>query len=291
MIFYEIVLQSVPEFLFACSVSVEKYKNSFSNIKGFIELAYCNEGRIRYEHADGREEFAQAGMMIPIFEDMNAKTTAWQNELQRHSTVGVTAQYTWTRYESEEECDVLALLERMKHETVLLIPYHEPVEELAENIRAAIDKMSLLFHSGKAEDRLVALSEWFQLAALLTNFVTKKLDKTEDKLLPCERKYIETAMRSIHKRYAEKLSVQAIAHEVGISEGYLHRIFKKQTGYGITEYLNRYRVQVAIRLMESLKLSLKEAAYHVGIDDPAYMSRLFRKVTGCCFREFFTNKK
>lgn len=31
---------------------------------------------------------------------------------------------------------------------------------------------------------------------------------------------------------------------------------------------------------------MKEAAYRVGIDDPSYMSRLFKKVEGMSFRAY-----
>ena len=42
--------------------------------------------------------------------------------------------------------------------------------------------------------------------------------------------------------------------------------------------------------METKNLSLKEAAYNVGIDDPAYMSRLFKKIIGLSVRDYFREK-
>jgi len=60
---------------------------------------------------------------------------------------------------------------------------------------------------------------------------------------------------------------------------------------GITEYANRHRVGVAVSLMETRGLSLKEAAYNVGIEDPAYMSRLFKKVTGASYRDYASREK
>ena len=48
---------------------------------------------------------------------------------------------------------------------------------------------------------------------------------------------------------------------------------------------------VAIDLVDNRGLSLKDAAYNVGIEDPAYMSRLFKKVTGLSFREYFREKR
>ena len=47
---------------------------------------------------------------------------------------------------------------------------------------------------------------------------------------------------------------------------------------------------MAIELISTRRISLKEAAYNVGIDEPAYMSRLFKKVTGISYHEYFGNK-
>jgi YesN/AraC family two-component response regulator len=60
---------------------------------------------------------------------------------------------------------------------------------------------------------------------------------------------------------------------------------------GVLEYINKRRVSVAIDLINNHHLSLKEAAYNVGISEPAYMSRLFKKVTGVSYLEYFRNKE
>lgn len=287
MIFYEIELLAIPEFLFACSVSVEKYKNRIFDKQNFLEITYCEEGRILFEYKDGTKEITVPGMLIPAFEDAAMTTVAYQNEKQRHSTVGIKVPYRWKKYRSEEECDTAALRERMKQRCIFLIPYHESVSKKKEELLPLLKKIAALCDSDTPTDRINALSEWFHLCGVLTDFVLKKLDNTKPNFQPGEQIYVQNATRYIHEHYAEKLSVQEIARQVGISEGYLHRIFKKLCGMGITEYLNRHRVQMAIRLTESRNLSLKEAAYHVGIDDPAYMSRMFRKMTGMSYREYF----
>ena len=65
-------------------------------------------------------------------------------------------------------------------------------------------------------------------------------------------------------------------------------IFKKTTGVSVLHYINQYRVNIVKQYVERYKLPLYEAAFQVGIDDPAYMSRLFKKITGTSYREYFT---
>ena len=89
----------------------------------------------------------------------------------------------------------------------------------------------------------------------------------------------------------EPVTIEDIAAQLGISAGYLHRIFRHVKNCSILDCLNRKRVIAAIELMENRNLSLKEAAYNVGIEDPAYMSRLFKKVTGLSCREYFRDRR
>ena len=110
-------------------------------------------------------------------------------------------------------------------------------------------------------------------------------------LPPSEQAYAAKAVRYINLHYTRRLTVEDIAYHLGISEGYLHRIFKRVEDCSILTYLNRKRVYAAIDLMENRNLSLKEAAYNVGIEDPAYMSRLFKKTTGLSVREYFREKR
>ena len=48
---------------------------------------------------------------------------------------------------------------------------------------------------------------------------------------------------------------------------------------------------MAISLLGNKSITLKEISANVGIDDPAYMSRLFKKVTGISWREYVNTQK
>ena len=85
---------------------------------------------------------------------------------------------------------------------------------------------------------------------------------------------------------SKSLSVEEIANHIGISGGYLHKIFKEITGLTIIEYINLYKINLVKQYVKSSKISLKEAAYQVGIEDPSYLSRLFKKTAGLSFREY-----
>ena len=286
MIFYEIEILSVPKILFACRVDLEKYRNRFDRLENFLEIAYCEQGRILFEYDSGEKEITEPGLLIPVFSDMRCRTTAYDNERQRHITVGVEVQYRMKRYLSEQECPVAALMERMKKRCTILIPYHVSLEEKTGEILEILQKIMYCCSSERACDGIYAMSLWFRLAGILSDFVLKKLEAVSNGHPPSESLYARRAVQLIHSHYKESLTVESIAEHLGISSGYLHRIFKNIWGMGVLQYINRYRIAVAVKLIDNQHVSLGEAAHNVGIDDVSYMSRLFKKEMGMSYREY-----
>ena len=138
------------------------------------------------------------------------------------------------------------------------------------------------------EAPMLAVSCWYRLCAALTEIVHTHLCQYHAFLQPSEQMYVKKAMQYIGGINKSQRSIQDIANHLNISEGYLHRIFKKTMNCTISEYINRQRISAIVELVKNKNLTLREAAYNVGIEDQSYASRLFRKVTGISFREFFT---
>ena len=71
-----------------------------------------------------------------------------------------------------------------------------------------------------------------------------------------------------------------IAEEIGLHPAWLARAYRRATGEGIHETINRRRVQAAIRLLRETELPLSEISYEVGFCDQGHMSRAIRAVCG-----------
>ncbi len=93
-------------------------------------------------------------------------------------------------------------------------------------------------------------------------------------------------MAYIHEHYAEEISREALAAAVGVSERYLTRCFKQETGITPVAYLNRYRVRQACRLLEAGHLNVTEVAMACGFSDSTYFGKVFRAEMGISPRAF-----
>ena len=292
MVFFEIEMLSIPQITFACSVDIEKYKNKFQGLEKRLEITVCEAGRILFEHTNGQKDISEPGMLIGVTRELSGRSSSYNNERQKHTTVGVDLLYNIKKYSSESECDLTLLKKRMKKSCIILIPFMcHPDDDLYTKVLRLIKKIIQANFFESQGNRIDALANWYSLTATLTDFVLKKLSDAKEQLPPSELIYTTKAIRYIEQNYINKISVKEISDHLGISAGYLHKIFRDVKGIGILEHINRHRISVAIDLVRNKNLSLKEAAQNVGIDDPSYMSRLFKKVTGMSFKEYFENSK
>lgn len=100
------------------------------------------------------------------------------------------------------------------------------------------------------------------------------------KLLPAEEptlNYTQQIIDHIQKHYMEPLTVAGIANNLGLNRSYLTRKFKKDTGFSIQFYLNKFRHTKALHYLE-IGYSVKETAALCGYDNASSFCKIFKKV-------------
>ncbi|NDV02347.1 helix-turn-helix domain-containing protein [Pseudoroseicyclus tamaricis] len=75
-------------------------------------------------------------------------------------------------------------------------------------------------------------------------------------------------------------SIAACAAALGLSTSQLTRHCRSATGYSPLAYAQLLLMQEAKRLLAYTREDVAEIGYRLGFDDPAYFSRVFRRVTG-----------
>lgn len=93
-------------------------------------------------------------------------------------------------------------------------------------------------------------------------------------------KNIEKAIDYILSHYSKTISLYDVASDIGFSEEYFSRLFKKEVGVNYTEFLNKVRLKEAYRLLNSTSNKINTIAQMVGINNSAYFTQLFKKEFG-----------
>ncbi len=95
----------------------------------------------------------------------------------------------------------------------------------------------------------------------------------------------------LQQHYTEHISLDTLAATVNLNRSYLCRLFKRETGESLFQYLARLRLERAAGLLLQEELSIREAAARVGIDDPFYFTRMFKKQYGVAPSEYAMQRK
>jgi len=99
---------------------------------------------------------------------------------------------------------------------------------------------------------------------------------------------VKEAKSYIRDHYKEKISLSDVAEAVGISYGHLSKCFKQVEGTSFNSYLLEVRIEESKRFMREENLPISEIAYRVGISDPNYFSKCFKKQTGLSPKDYVT---
>lgn len=102
-----------------------------------------------------------------------------------------------------------------------------------------------------------------------------------------QSKYVLQAINYIAARYSESgLNISIIAQHLGLSEGHLSHIFKKETSYTVVNYLTMYRIHMAMQELKDCRSKVYEVSERVGYRDVTYFSSQFKKYTGMTPSEY-----
>lgn len=92
--------------------------------------------------------------------------------------------------------------------------------------------------------------------------------------------HIRKALRYIAANYTQKLTLQHVAEEVGISPNHFSTLFHKTVGVSFREYLSQIRVEGSKQLLLYTDYSLADIAAAMGFPDQSNFSKVFKRITG-----------
>lgn len=117
------------------------------------------------------------------------------------------------------------------------------------------------------------------LEALLQKFTELHTRKTEAAV----KKYsplVEDTINYVQAHLKDSISRETITRELHVSEGHISHLFRKETGFSLTEYITNMRIEKAKELLLRTNDSITEICEQIGYNYQAYFTKVFREKTG-----------
>ena len=258
---YQMEFHSVPIVNFAHRYATDHYDISAGVMQQRIEITYVLQGGcdIWQEECPESIHVPSDSVFITVY-DQRVRFTA--PGYHHHATVSIKADF------QKVENNGLILPHVLSFSTP-----DNPIRILMEQI--------LLQYNMTPESPMNQAMVWELLGKLSALYLEEK----EEYSLPGQAVYIRRAQKYIHEHLSEPLRLSDIAASLSISPGYLSHIFSEIQGQTLVEYINTLRVQRVEELVLKYGLGIREAGMQVGLSDPDYTSRLFRRIRGCSLTE------
>ncbi|RXZ82550.1 helix-turn-helix domain-containing protein [Paenibacillaceae bacterium] len=97
---------------------------------------------------------------------------------------------------------------------------------------------------------------------------------------------VEQVVSYLQAHYAESITLDSVAGHFNYSSRYISKLFKREMGQGLIDYLIKHRIHQAQALLRNTDASVHDIAKSVGYADLFYFLRIFKKHTGMTPKRF-----
>lgn len=149
--------------------------------------------------------------------------------------------------------------------------------DLPEKILAQTEYLNSNSHS-----ELSTLECFFKFISYFDIYKTVPEQNKEDR----EQKYVTEIKKYIQSNYLKTIKISDIANQLNINRSHLYRIFKKEIGMGIEEYIISIRMAHAKKLLLETLLPIASISALVGYKNYTTFFKMFKQETGLTPIEF-----
>lgn len=126
-----------------------------------------------------------------------------------------------------------------------------------------------------------------EISSYLERVIERIMEYHESRKRKQGNKVVEEAAAYIGENlFNPELSLRLVAANIYSNESYLSRVFKKEKGISLIEYILKKRIEESIRLLNTTDLKVYEIAERIGFRDSHYFSICFKKLMGVTVKEF-----
>jgi signal transduction histidine kinase/ligand-binding sensor domain-containing protein/DNA-binding response OmpR family regulator len=178
-----------------------------------------------------------------------------------------------------ELCKILKNDPRFTDIPVILLTAKSKVQNEIISIRAGADD----FISKPFEPELLIekIENLLQTREKLKSMYSKKvkIESTNVEITPITEKLIEQAIKTIENNLTNpEFNAEYLAEKLNTSYSSLYRKIKQATGYSISEFIRKIKLERAAKLLKDKDKTISQIAFEVGFNDIKYFRECFQKL-------------
>lgn len=93
-------------------------------------------------------------------------------------------------------------------------------------------------------------------------------------------KHINVCKEYIYSHIKERITIEDMSDQLGVSAGYLSRLFKKETGVSVSAYIRHQKIDMAKNLLRFSDYSMIDIANRLSFSSQSHFIQQFREVVG-----------
>lgn len=198
--------------------------------------------------------------------------------------------------ECEEDTDVIWIHFSIDHGYELVKEKHRRFGDILVNDGDFEEPSEFLFripkfhHIQQAARFETILNHLVELNSRIVEFPLRQQMSFEELLIQLQKealniptateKVVDQILEYISKNYKKPFTMEDMARDLHFHPDYLTRCMQKTHGMTPRQYVNLYRINKAKRHLSVTDDTISSIAKEIGIQDPTYFSKLFKKMEG-----------
>jgi len=95
-----------------------------------------------------------------------------------------------------------------------------------------------------------------------------------------DSRHVNVCKSYIYSHIKERITIEDLADELGVSAGYLSRLFKKETGVTVSAYIRQQKIEMAKNLLRYSEYPVIDIANRLSFSSQSHFIQQFREIAG-----------
>jgi len=137
---------------------------------------------------------------------------------------------------------------------------------------------------------IIAKDTEYEDVCLLTVEIMEAINKviSQNKFKKKSNENLIKAINYIKKNYRNDVSLESVAKNVFVSNYYLSHLFRDEMNMTFIDYVNKIRIEAAVKLMKETNLTIQEIVSQTGFSDHSYFIKIFKRYHGITPKKYMS---